>query len=56
MLYYIAAGFFVAWLVLKFGMGKSGFVHTLVLGAIGCFVVQLVQHLRTKQYERERRS
>ncbi len=56
MLYYLSAFFLVLWFVLKFVMHKGGFIHTLLLGAIGCFGVQFVQWLRTRQYERERRS
>jgi uncharacterized protein DUF5670 len=55
MLYYIAAACLVAWFILKFGMAKGGSIHILLLAAVGCFVVQFVQHLRTRQYERERR-
>jgi len=55
MLYYIGSLFLVIWLVLKFGMNKGGFVHTLLLTGIGFIAVQFVQHLRTRQYERERR-
>lgn len=54
MLYYIGSSFLIVWFVLKFIMDKGGFVHTLLLGGIGCIVVQLVQQLRTRQYERER--
>ena len=54
MLYYIAAVFFAVWLALKFVMHRGGFIHTLLLVAIGCFAVQFVQHVRTKQYERDR--
>jgi len=56
MLYYLGSAFLIAWLVLKFAMHKGGFVHTLLLGAIGCIGVQFVQHMRTRQYEREQRA
>ena len=55
MLYYIGSFFLVAWFVLKFGMHKGGFVHTLLLTGIGFIAVQFVQHLRTRQYERTQR-
>ena len=54
MLYYTASAFLVVWFVLKFVMHKGGFIHTLLLAAIGCFAAQLFQHLRTRQYERDR--
>lgn len=55
MLYYIGSFFLIIWLVLKFGLHKGGFVHTLLLTGIGFIVAQFVQHLRTRQYEREQR-
>jgi len=55
MLYYIGSLFLIIWLVLEFGMDKGGSVHTLLLTGIGFIVAQFVQHLRTRQYERERR-
>ena len=55
MLYYVGSFFLVVWFVLKFVMHKSGFVHTLLLTGIGFLTVQFVQHLRTRQYEREQR-
>ncbi|MGZ5436988.1 MAG: hypothetical protein ACXWID_11340 [Pyrinomonadaceae bacterium] len=55
MLYYIGSLFLIIWLVLKFGMHKGGFVHTLLLTGIGFIAAQFVQHLRTRQYEREQR-
>lgn len=55
MLYYIGSLFLIIWLVLKFGMHKGGFVHTLLLTGLGFMAVQFVQHLRTRQYEREQR-
>jgi len=42
----------VVWLVLKFLLHKSGMVHILLLIGISCFVIQLVQDVRTKAYER----
>ena len=55
MLYYVGSFFLITWIVLKFGMHKGGFVHTLLLTGIGFIVAQFVQHLRTRQYEREHR-
>jgi hypothetical protein len=52
MLWILGAIVMVAWLVLKFLLHKSGMVHILLLIAISCFVIQLVQDLRTKAYER----
>jgi hypothetical protein len=45
----------VVWLALKFLLHKSGMVHVLLLVAIPCFVIQLVQDVRTKAYERSLR-
>ena len=56
MLYYIGSAFLIVWFILKFAMHKGGFVHTLLLGAIGCITVQFVQQMRTRQYEREQRE
>jgi hypothetical protein len=55
MLYYVGSFFLIIWLVLKFLMHKGGFVHTLLLTGIGFIVVQFVQQLRTRQFEREQR-
>ena len=55
MLYYVGSLFLIIWLVLKFGMHKGGSVHTLLLTGLGFIAVQFVQHLRTRQYEREQR-
>jgi hypothetical protein len=52
MLWIIGSILMVAWLVLKFLLHKSGMVHVLLLVAISTFVIQLVQDLRTKAYER----
>ncbi len=52
MLWIVGSIVMVAWLVLKFLLHKSGMVHVLLLIAISCFVIQLVQDLRTKAYER----
>jgi hypothetical protein len=52
MLWIVGSIVMVAWLVLKFLLHKSGMVHVLLLVAISCFVIQLVQDLRTKAYER----
>jgi hypothetical protein len=55
MLYYVGSFFLIVWFVLKFVMHKGGFIHTLLLTGIGFITVQFVQHLRTRQYEREQR-
>lgn len=55
MLYYIAAFFLIVWFILKFVLHKGGFIHTLLLAAIGFFAVQFVQWLRTREYERSQR-
>jgi hypothetical protein len=55
MLYYVGSFFLIVWFVLKFVMHKGGFIHTLLLTGIGFIAAQFVQHLRTRQYEREQR-
>ena len=55
MLYYIGLFFLIIWFVLKFVMYKGGFIHTLLLTGFGLIVVQFVQHLRTREYERSQR-
>jgi hypothetical protein len=55
MLWYVGSFFLVTWLIEKFLLHKGGFIHTLLLAAIGCFAVQFVQDRRTKAYESERR-
>jgi hypothetical protein len=52
MLWIVGSILMVAWLVLKFLLHKSGMVHVVLLIAISSFVIQLVQDLRTKAYER----
>ena len=53
MLWYVGSFFLAIWVVEKFLLHKGGFVHTLLLAALGCFVVQLVQDRRTKAYHEE---
>jgi hypothetical protein len=45
----VSAGFFVAWFVCAFVLGKGGYVHVLLLIAIPLAVVQLAQERRTAQ-------
>lgn len=52
MFWYIGSFFLLIWLIEKFLLHKGGFIHTLLLAAIGCFAVQFVQRLRTREYER----
>lgn len=52
MLYYVGSFLLLIWLIEKFLLHKGGFIHTLLFAAIGCFVAQLVQRLRTREYER----
>ena len=53
MFWYPGFFFFAAWVVMKFLLHKSGFIHTLLLAAIGCWVAQLIQDRRTKAYYEE---
>jgi uncharacterized membrane protein YiaA len=52
MLWYIGLFFLSLWIIEKFLLHKGGFIHTLLIAGIGCLAVQLVQHLRTREYER----
>ena len=56
MLWYIGSFFLVVWTVEKFLLHKGGFIHTLLLAAIGCFGAQFVQRIRTREYERDRKQ
>jgi hypothetical protein len=47
----VSAILFVVWVVLKFLLHKSGFVHIWLLGAISVFVVQLITYRKTR-YQR----
>ncbi|HZT60065.1 MAG TPA: DUF5670 family protein [Pyrinomonadaceae bacterium] len=47
--WFISAGFFVAWFVCAFVLGKGGYIHILLLTAISLAVVQLAQERRTAQ-------
>jgi hypothetical protein len=42
----------VLWLTLKFVFHKSGMVHVWLLLAASMFIIQFVQDIRTKAYER----
>jgi FtsH-binding integral membrane protein len=42
----LALGLFVTWAVAKFALGKSGFVHILILCAVAVAVVQWVADRR----------
>jgi len=55
MLWYISLAFLALWIIEKFLLHKGGFIHTLLLGAIGCFAVKFVQWQRTREYERSLR-
>lgn len=55
MLWYVGAFFLAIWLVEKFLLHKGGFIHMLLLAAIGFFAVQFVQDQRTRAYERDAR-
>jgi uncharacterized membrane protein YiaA len=55
MLWYIGLFFLSLWVIEKLLLHKGGFIHTLLLAAIGCFAVQFVQRQRTREYERTMR-
>jgi len=53
MFWYIGLILLALWVIEKFLLHKGGFVHTLLLAAISCMVVQFVQDRRTKAYRDE---
>jgi hypothetical protein len=55
MLAYIGAFLLLVWVIEKFLLHKGGFIHMLLLAAIGCFGVQFVQRVRTREYEKSLR-
>jgi uncharacterized protein DUF5670 len=55
MLWYVGSFLLLIWLIEKFLLHKGGFIHTLLLAAIGCFAVQFVQRQRTREYEKSLR-
>ncbi|HKP35809.1 MAG TPA: DUF5670 family protein [Pyrinomonadaceae bacterium] len=55
MFWYVGSFLLALWVIEKFFLHKGGFVHTLLLAAIGCMVVQFVQDRRTKAYHDETR-
>jgi len=46
MLWYIGFFFLIVWLIEKFLLHKGGFIHTLLLAAIGCCARQDAGHCR----------
>jgi Family of unknown function (DUF5670) len=42
----------VLWLIAKFLLHKGGMIHTLLIVALACFIIQFAQDRRTKEYER----
>ena len=44
-----AAGFFIAWLVCRFVLGKEGFIHILLLTAVSIAFAQFVHERRAAQ-------
>jgi len=53
MLWIVGTIFIAIWLIAKFVLGKTVLVHTILLAALSCFVVQFLQDRRTKAYYRE---
>jgi len=47
----VGAALVLAWFILKFLFHQTGYVHLLLLGAIGLFVVQFAAERRTR-YQR----
>lgn len=50
MLWVLSAAFFLVWFVAKVFLHKSGFVHLILLWAIGLFVVQFAAYRRARQH------
>jgi len=55
MLWYLGLFFLSVWVIEKLLLHKGGFVHTLLIAAIGCFAVQFAQRQRTRESERSAR-
>lgn len=51
-MWYVSGFLFLAWLILKFVLHKSGFIHILLIGSISVFVVQLMAYRKTR-YQRK---
>jgi hypothetical protein len=52
MLWIFGAIVTVLWLIAKFLLHKGGMIHTLLIVALACFIIQFAQDRRTKEYER----
>jgi hypothetical protein len=52
MLWYTGSLLLLLWFVLKFALHKGGAIHILLFIAISCYLIQLAQDRRTKQYQR----
>jgi hypothetical protein len=46
LIWLLAAGLFVTWLVGKFALGKAGFIHIILLCAVAIALVQFVHDRR----------
>jgi len=52
MLWIVGSLLVVIWLVEKFLLHKGGMVHVILMIAVSIFLIQFVQDLRTKEYQR----
>jgi hypothetical protein len=50
-----AAVLFIIWVVLKFGLGKGGFVHILLLTAISVAIIQFLTDRKTRYHNKSAR-
>jgi hypothetical protein len=51
-MWYLSGLLFVLWLVLKFLLHKSGFVHIILLSSISLFVVQFMTYRKTRYQQK----
>jgi hypothetical protein len=51
-MWYLSGLLFLIWLVLKFLLHKSGFIHILLLASISLFVVQLTAYRKVRYQQK----
>ena len=50
MLWFSGTAFIAAWFIGKVILHKGGFIHTLLICGIACYVIQFIQDCRTREY------
>jgi hypothetical protein len=53
--WWISAGLLVSWFLLRFVIGKRGWVHFLLMGGLTLLVIQIAAYRKT-QYQKNRRD